>query len=146
MPSILSWMHFIYQTIRYIISCVSDPQMNVGRARFNITNNYIIRVQLLSDIGFLLPVLIEADAKADAGWPVYLYMMDYVNGLPKYVPINGKSFISRIISHQYLQFIIYYPQSLLLILLPCLYLFPLSIFIVMKYQTIAIENNFHHNS
>ena len=95
MPSILSWMHFIYQTIRSIISCVSDPQMNVGRARFNITNNYIIRVQLLSDIGFLLPVLIEADAKADAGWPVYLYMMDYVNGLPKYVPINGKSFIRQ---------------------------------------------------
>lgn len=51
---------------------------------------FIISFKLLSDIAFFVSVLLEAVTKAKAGWPVYLYMLDYVSGIPEYVPIKGE--------------------------------------------------------
>jgi hypothetical protein len=51
-------------------------------------------LQLYSDIGFMVPILIEAKAKARAGWPVYFYLTDYFNPprARKHFPIEGQSF------------------------------------------------------
>ncbi|KAI1718609.1 carboxylesterase family domain-containing protein [Ditylenchus destructor] len=47
--------------------------------------------ELISDLMFVVPTLIEARYKTAANWPVYLYLIDYYNKntYPDYIPVKG---------------------------------------------------------
>ena len=45
-------------------------------------------LKLLSDVQFIVPALEEAEAKAAKGWPVHLYLINYMNPSIK-LPVQG---------------------------------------------------------
>lgn len=66
-----------------------------GRRRCSTTNCKTIIfliIQLVSDLMFVVPMLIELRHKLDGGWPTYLYLSEYFNRemYPPKIPIKGE--------------------------------------------------------